>query len=48
MKNRIRIIAAVLLAVIATNVKAQDKREMFNPIHTALVSQTIAPCSPAS
>lgn len=44
MKNRIRIIAAVLLAVIATNVKAQDKkREMFNPIHTALVSQTIAP-----
>lgn len=43
MKNRIRIIAAVLLAVIATDVKAQDKREMFNPIHTALVSQTIAP-----
>lgn len=43
MKNRIRIIAAVLLAVIATNVKAQDKRKMFNPIHTALVSQTIAP-----
>lgn len=43
MKNRIRIIAAVLLTVIATNVKAQDKREMFNPIHTALVSQTIAP-----
>ena len=31
MKNRIRIIAAVLLTVIATNVKAQDKREMFNP-----------------
>ena len=29
MKNRIRIIAAVLLAVIATDVKAQDKREMF-------------------
>ena len=43
MKNRIRIIAAVLLAVIATDVKAQDKRKMFNPIHTALVSQTIAP-----
>lgn len=43
MKNRIRIIAAVLLAVIATNVKAQDKRKMFTPIHTALVSQTIAP-----
>lgn len=45
MKNRIRIIAAALLAVIATNVKAQDdkKRKMFNPIHTALVSQTIAP-----
>ena len=28
MKNRIRIIAAVLLTVIATNVKAQDKREI--------------------
>lgn len=25
------------------NAKAQDKRSMFNPIHTALVSQTIAP-----
>ena len=29
--------------MIAINAKAQDKRAMFNPIHTALVSQTIAP-----
>lgn len=43
MKIDIRTIAAALLAMIAINAKAQDKRAMFNPIHTALVSQTIAP-----
>ena len=43
MKINIRTIAAALLAMIAINAKAQDKRVMFNPIHTALVSQTIAP-----
>lgn len=43
MKINIRTIAAALLAMIAINAKAQDKRSMFNPIHTALVSQTIAP-----
>lgn len=43
MKINIRTIAAALLAMIAINAKAQDKRAMFNPIHTALVSQTIAP-----
>ena len=43
MKISIRTIAAALLAMIAINAKAQDKRAMFNPIHTALVSQTIAP-----
>lgn len=43
MKINIKAIAAALLAMIAINAKAQDKRSMFNPIHTALVSQTIAP-----
>ena len=43
MRINIRTIAAALLAMIAINAKAQDKRAMFNPIHTALVSQTIAP-----
>ena len=43
MKINIRTIAAALLAMIAISAKAQDKRAMFNPIHTALVSQTIAP-----
>lgn len=43
MKINIRTIAAALLAMIAISTKAQDKRSMFNPIHTALVSQTIAP-----
>lgn len=43
MKINIRTIAAALLAMIAISAKAQDKRAMFNPTHTALVSQTIAP-----
>lgn len=43
MKINIRTIAAALLAMIAISAKAHDKRAMFNPIHTALVSQTIAP-----
>ena len=43
MKNNLRIIMAAVLAIIATSADAQDKRAMFNPIHTALVSQTIAP-----
>lgn len=28
---------------LATNVMAEDKQQMFNPVHTALVSQIIAP-----
>lgn len=45
MKINIRTIAAALLAMIAISAEAQEdkKRNMFNPIHTALVSQTIAP-----
>lgn len=43
MKKNIRIITAALLAMMTITVNAEDKRSMFNPIHTALVSQTIAP-----
>ena len=43
MKINIRTIAAAFLAMIAINAQAQDKRAMFHPIHTAPVSQTIAP-----
>ncbi len=43
MKNNIRIITAALVAMMTITVKAEDKRSMFNPIHTALVSQSIAP-----
>ena len=32
-----------ILAIIAAGAKAQDKQNMFRPIHTALVSQSIAP-----
>lgn len=41
MKINIRTIAAALLAMIAISAKAQDKRAMFNPIHTALVLSLI-------
>ena len=44
MKKNLRILAlTAILAIIAAGAKAQDKRAMFNPIHTALVSQSIAP-----
>ena len=33
----------VLLMVVTVSVAEDEKRNMFNPIHTALVSQTIAP-----
>lgn len=44
MKKNLRILAlTAILAIVAAGAKAQDKRAMFNPIHTALVSQSIAP-----
>lgn len=43
MNKRIKTLATALLAMATITANAQDKREMFNPIHTALVSQTIAP-----
>jgi len=44
MKHSKRIIAIlVLMAITIGRAAAEDKISMFNPVHTALVSQTIAP-----
>lgn len=43
MIRKLKITLVALAVLVSMNVKAQDKRSMFNPIHTALVSQTIAP-----
>ena len=43
MKDSLKIAFTMLLTLLALGAHAQDKRSMFNPIHTALVSQTIAP-----
>lgn len=43
MIRKLKITLVALGVLVSINVKAQDKRSMFNPIHTALVSQTIAP-----
>lgn len=40
MKKKIIILLLMMLAV--TGINAQEKQNMFNPVHTALVSQTIA------
>ena len=42
--NRIlKIVAASLLLLLTVNVSAQDKKDMFNPVHASVTSQTIAP-----
>ncbi len=43
MIRKLKITLVALGVLVSINVKAQDKRSMFNPIHTALVSQSIAP-----
>ena len=43
MKNNLKTALVALLALVSISMKAEDKRSMFNPIHTALVSQNIAP-----
>ena len=44
MNNNQRLaLTAVMLTVIMLTAKAQDKKDLFNPVHTAIVSQTIAP-----
>ncbi len=42
--NRIlKIVAASLLLLLTVNVSAEDKKDMFNPVHASVTSQTIAP-----
>lgn len=41
--NALHFLAAVVVALISVTATAQDKKDMFNPVHTAIVSQTIAP-----
>ena len=43
MKDSLKIAFTMLLTLLTLGAHAQDKRSMFNPVHTALVSQTIAP-----
>ncbi len=43
MNKTLRITAACLLAMIALQTRAQDKKDMFNPVNTSVTSQTIAP-----
>ena len=38
-----KIILAVALVMLTSVAKAQDKKNMFNPINTSVTSQTIAP-----
>lgn len=38
-----RVMGIFVLAQIVTTASAQDKRDMFNPVNTAVTSQTIAP-----
>lgn len=42
--NRIlKIVATCLLLLLTVNVSAEDKKDMFNPVHASVTSQTIAP-----
>lgn len=43
MNKTLRIVVACLLAVVALQANAQDKKDMFNPVNTSVTSQTIAP-----
>lgn len=43
MKDMAKIIISLTLALAALTVRAEDKRDMFNPINTSVTSQSIAP-----
>ncbi|WP_024990241.1 type IX secretion system outer membrane channel protein PorV [Segatella albensis] len=43
MNKSMKIMISSLLAVMSLTVSAQDKNSMFNPVHTSVTSQTIAP-----
>lgn len=43
MNERFKILAVFMLLSVSLSVSAQDKRDMFNPVNYAIISQTIAP-----
>lgn len=43
MKRIYKIFVLGCLALMASEVKAQDKKDLFNPVNYAVISQTIAP-----
>ncbi|MBR7087029.1 MAG: type IX secretion system outer membrane channel protein PorV [Prevotella sp.] len=43
MNKTIRLILTSVLVVVATIARAQDKKDMFNPVNASVTSQTIAP-----
>lgn len=43
MRKDLRIFLSLLFVLVALQTRAQDKRDMFNPINTSVTSQTIAP-----
>ena len=43
MKNKLRILAALLFVAISSAVNAQEKTDIFNPERNSVTSQTIAP-----
>ena len=43
MKKIYKIFILGCLALMASEVKAQDKKDLFNPVNYAVISQTIAP-----
>jgi len=43
MNNVMKIMSVCLMLMLTVSVKAQDKRDMFNPVNTSVTSQSIAP-----
>ena len=43
MNKILRIFAICLFALIAADMSAQDKKDIFNPVHHSVTSQMIAP-----
>ena len=43
MNQKLRIIFMAIAVLLVVGVKAQDKKNMFNPVNTSVTSQSIAP-----
>ena len=43
MTNKIKFLFLLSALMLTTAANAQDKQTLFNPVHTAMVSQNIAP-----